>query len=191
MKKQKLKILTLCTFSHEPPHFFSACVKAGGWCRSTWCRTGASAYHHLQKRTWHLRLINHVRMCAPTALEIGGKRLATLFWRFDPASSAARQCFFFFFFTVDRTTNRVQTPSLPYESSFVCPRCVKFWDDPLLGLDISLVYLVFMFMVYIVNLHSVLRISLCSPGISWVRPLFVDCSLLISDTHCTAFCRPP
>ena len=28
----------------------------------------------------------------------------------------------FFFFTVDRTTNRVQAPSLPYESSFVCPR---------------------------------------------------------------------
>ena len=38
--------------------------------------------------------------------------------------------FFFFFVNVDRTTNRVQTPSLPYESSFVCPRCVNFWDDP-------------------------------------------------------------
>ena len=42
-----------------------------------------------------------------------------------------RSCFFFFFFlTVDRTTNRVLTPSLPYESSFVCPRCANFWDDP-------------------------------------------------------------
>ena len=38
---------------------------------------------------------------------------------------------FFFFVTVDRTTNRVQTPSLPYESLFVCPRYVNFWDDPL------------------------------------------------------------
>ena len=35
------------------------------------------------------------------------------------------------FFAVDRTTNRVQTPSPRYERSFVCPRCVKFWDDPL------------------------------------------------------------
>ena len=36
--------------------------------------------------------------------------------------------FFFFFFT---TTNRVPIPSHPYETSFVCPRCANFWDDPL------------------------------------------------------------
>ena len=41
-----------------------------------------------------------------------------------------RTFFFFFFFTVDHTTNQVQTPSLPYESSFVCPRCANFLDDP-------------------------------------------------------------
>ena len=35
-------------------------------------------------------------------------------------------CLFFFFYTVDRTTNQVQTPSLPYENSFVCPRCANF-----------------------------------------------------------------
>ena len=51
---------------------FSASVKAGGWCRSTHCRTGVSAFwQRLQKRNRHLRLIDHVRMCAPTALEIG------------------------------------------------------------------------------------------------------------------------
>ena len=54
--------------------------------------------------------------------------------RSDSASVAARRgtssdrffLLLFFFFTVNRTTNRVQTPSLPYESSFVCPRCVNF-----------------------------------------------------------------
>ena len=66
--------------------------------------------------------------------------IATLYWRFAlickrRSTIGRRSClffffFFFFFFSVDRTTNRVQTPSLPYESSFVCPRCVNFWDDP-------------------------------------------------------------
>ena len=47
------------------------------------------------------------------------------------ASAAARLVdnrafFLFFFFTVDHTTNRVLTPYLPYESSFVCPRCANF-----------------------------------------------------------------
>ena len=46
------------------------------------------------------------------------------------AGSGNGRASFFFFFTVDRTTNRVQTPSLPYESSFVCPRRANFWDDP-------------------------------------------------------------
>ena len=48
-----------------------------------------------------------------------------------PQCDRSRFFFLFFFVTVDRTTNWVQTPSLPYESSFVCPRCVNFWDDPL------------------------------------------------------------
>ena len=64
--------------------------------------------------------------------------LATLNWRFalicnrrSAIGRRSRFFSFFFFFTVDRTTNQVQTPSLPYESSFVCPRCANFWDDPL------------------------------------------------------------
>ena len=36
----------------------------------------------------------------------------------------------FFFYAVDCTTNCVKTPP-PYESSYVCPRRVKFWDDSL------------------------------------------------------------
>ena len=52
------------------------------------------------------------------------------------------------FFAVDRTTNRVQTPSPRYESSFVCPRCVKFWDDPLLYIQTHLLKITIMMLIF-------------------------------------------
>ena len=122
--------------------FFSFCVPQSARGRCTRCRTGAGAYQRLQvqpglwKYNRHLRLIDHVCMRAPTALEIR-KRLKTLLGGDLTLQAPQREIvfffFFFFFFAVDRTTNWVQTPSPRYESSFVCPRRVKFWDDPLKG----------------------------------------------------------
>ena len=91
---------------------FSACPKAGGRCRSTWCRTGVSAYQRLHVPL-NLAFESTIDIC-DSDLEIG-KRLVTLlfFLRFDSASTAARMRIFFFFFAVDRTTNRVQPPAPP------------------------------------------------------------------------------
>ena len=69
-----------------------------------------------------LGLVRDHAMTCSTLLEICS---------FLQATQRDRSTIALFFFTVDRTTNRVQTPSLPYESSFVCPRYANLWDDPL------------------------------------------------------------
>ena len=120
---------------HDSRFFFSfsACPKAGGRCRATCCRTGVSAYQRLHVPL-NLAFESTIDIC-DSDLEIW-KRLLTLFFFFEIwlcKHRGANAYFLFFFFAVDRTTNRVQTPSPPYESSFVCPRRVKFWDDPWLG----------------------------------------------------------
>ena len=109
------------------------------------CRTGVSACHCLQpglQKPINIcdESIDCSRMHAPSAffawtcLRSRNDLRHFIGHLLLSASAAARSVdgrAFFFFFTVDRTTNRVQTPSLPYESSFVCPRCVNFWDDSL------------------------------------------------------------
>ena len=110
------------------------------------CRTGASACHCLFsvfnlafKSNRYLRWIDcsHIA-CISRLFSWTSSRLrndSRHFMRFTlickRRSAIGRRSCFIFFFTVDRTTNRVQTPSLPYESSFVCPRRANFWDDPL------------------------------------------------------------
>ena len=83
----------------------------------------------LKKHNRHLQLINYVCMHASTDLEIK-KRLATLFFFWDLTLQALQRKWVFFCFYCWLHNESGPNPS-PYESSFVCPRCVKFWDDPL------------------------------------------------------------
>ena len=83
---------------------FSACPKAGGWCRSTQCRTGASAYQRLQVQPRPLKVQStsaidqpHLHACTYC---LGDRKTTrnTFYWRFDSASTSAQMCFLFYLF---------------------------------------------------------------------------------------------
>ena len=119
---------------------FSTCSKADCRCRSTRRQTGASA---TLCSAFDLAFKSAIDICRSTASACvhlspwrSGNRTEHFLeiWlcscKHRRAAHWQSRFFFFFFFTVDRTTKQVQPPSPRYESSFVCPRRAKFWDDP-------------------------------------------------------------
>ena len=91
---------------------FSACLKAGGWCRSTRYWTGASPTSAFKSAIdicdWSTTFA-----CVHPLPWRSDNDSQHVFWRFDPASSAARLLFLFFFFFHCRSHNESGSNPLP------------------------------------------------------------------------------